>query len=168
MGIYFVLTFIIGLVFMAGTLALPSASIKYIAQYLAEGKQEKARSVVSRVLQMSLLTSLALGALIFVFAESISAMLFGTPEWTPLFHILAFASVFAIFNQQTSGFLQGLQKFRELAAVSLSQTVAANVVAIGLLYLGWGLFGVVYGWLTGFVVAALAGMILNVQIPRHL
>ncbi|UCE16261.1 MAG: flippase [Candidatus Bathyarchaeota archaeon] len=161
MGIYFILTFIMGLVFMAGTLALPSASTKYIAQYLAEGKLEKARSVVSSVLRITSLASLILGASLFIFAESISTILFGTSEWSFHFRILTFASVFAIFSQQVSGFLQGLQKFRELAAVSLSQTVVANVVAIGLLFLGQGLFGVIYGWLAGFVVSALMGMVLT-------
>jgi O-antigen/teichoic acid export membrane protein len=161
MGIYFVLVFVLGLVQIFGTFALRSASTKYIAQYIAEGRPEKARSVASRVLQITSLTSLILGTLLFLSAESISIIFFGTPKWTPLFQILAFASVFAIITPQMLGFLQGLQKFRELAAVSFSQTVARNVVGIGLLYLGWGLFGVVYGWLMGSVVAALAGFVLT-------
>jgi len=161
MGIYWVLVFVLGLVQIAGTLALHSASTKYIAQYLAEGKPEKARSVVSRVLQITLLTSLILGALLFISAESLSTALFGTSEWTPLFHILTFASIFSILSPQMSGFLQGLQKFREMAAVNLSQTLAANVLAIGLLYLGWGLFAVVYGWLVGSVVTTIIGLILT-------
>jgi len=161
MGIYFVLTFVTGLVFTAGTLALPSASTKYMAQYLAEGKPEKARSVVSRVLQITLLASLILGSLLFISAEFISTMLSGTPEWTPLFRVSAFSSAFAILLQQTYGFMQGLQKFREFAAVSLGHTVVQNFVGIGLLYLGLGLSGVVYGWLIGYVVAALAGLILT-------
>jgi len=161
MGIYFVLVFVLGLVQITGTLAFRSASTKYISQYLAEGRAKKARSVVSRVLQITLLASLILGALLFISAESLSTILFGTPEWTPLFQILAFASTFAILSPQMLGFLQGLQKFREFAAVSLSQTVTANVVGIGLLYLGWGLFAVVYGWLMGQVIAAIAGLILT-------
>jgi O-antigen/teichoic acid export membrane protein len=161
MGMYFVLTFILGLVKTAGTFALQSASTKYIAQYLAEGKPEKARSVASRVLQITLLTSLILGALLFISAESMSTILSGTPKWTPLFQILAFASIFAILNPQILGFLQGLQKFRELAAVNLTLSISQYGVAIGLLYLGWGLFGVVCGWLVGSVVVAVAGMILT-------
>jgi len=160
-GVYFVLTFIVGLVQIVGTFALQSASTKYIAQYLAEGKPRKATSVVSRVLQITLLTSLILGALLFVSAESISTALSGTTEWTPLFRNLAFTSVFAILVPQVLGFLQGLQRFREFAAVSLTQSVARCGVSIGLLYMGWGLFGVVYGWLTGFFVASLAGLILT-------
>jgi O-antigen/teichoic acid export membrane protein len=161
MGIYFVLVFVLGLVQIVGVFALRSASTKYIAQYIAEGRLEKARSVASRVLQITSLTSVILGVLLFLFAESVSTILFGTPKWTSLFQILALASVFAILTLPMLGFLQGLQKFRELAAVSLSQTIVKNVVGIGLLYLGWGLFGVVYGWLMGSVVAALAGFVLT-------
>ena len=160
-GIYFVLSFILGLVQTVGIFALPSASAKYIAHYLAEGKPEKARSVVSRVLQITLLTSLILGALLFISAEYISTILSGTPELTSLFRILAFTSIFGILSPQMIGFLQGLQKFREFAVVNLIQSIARYSVGIGLLYLGWGLFGVVYGWLAGSVVAALAGVILT-------
>ncbi len=84
----------------------------------------------------------------------------GTSEWVPIFHILAFTAMFGILAGQAMGFLQGMQKFREFAAVSLSQTIAQNLVGIGLLYLGGGLFGVAYGWLMGFLVAAVIGLIL--------
>lgn len=161
MGIFFVLSFVFGLVQIVGTFALPSASTKYIAHYLAEGKLGKARSVVSRVLQITLLTSLILGALLFISAEYISVILSSTSELTSLFHVLAFALIFAVLSPQMSGFLQGLQRFREFAIISLAQSIIRYSVSIGLLYLGWGLFGVVYGWLTSFVVATLAGMVLT-------
>ena len=146
---------------LAGTLSLQSASAKYIAQYLAEGRPEKASSVVSRVLQVTLLTSLILGALLFISAQPMSIIVSGTPEWTPVFQVLAFASTFAILTPQMLGFLQGLQKLRELAAVNLIQSVTKHAVAISLLYLGWGLFAVVYGLLVGFLVSVFAGLILT-------
>ncbi|NIP67430.1 MAG: oligosaccharide flippase family protein, partial [Desulfobacterales bacterium] len=85
----------------------------------------------------------------------------GTSEWASLFQILAFASFFAIFNPQMLGFLRGLQKFREYAAVRFTQSFIRHAVGIALLYLGWGLFGVVYGWLVGFVFTVFAGMTLT-------
>ena len=160
MGTYFVLVFVLGLVQVIGALALRSASTKYIAQYLAERSPEKARSVASRVLQVTSLTSLFLGVLLFLSAESISMVLLGASKWAPLFQILAFTAMFGILTGQVMGFLQGMQKFRELATVSLSQTLAQNLVGIGLLYLGWGLRGVAYGWLMGFLVAAVIGFVL--------
>ncbi|RLI44511.1 hypothetical protein DRO69_07200, partial [Candidatus Bathyarchaeota archaeon] len=57
MGIYALFAFLITLIQVLGTFALPSAAIKYIAQYLAEGNQAKARSVVARVLQICLTTA---------------------------------------------------------------------------------------------------------------
>jgi len=42
MGAFALLTFILTLAQIFGTLALPSAAIKYIAQYLAEGDSERA------------------------------------------------------------------------------------------------------------------------------
>ena len=105
MGVYAILTFIITLVQGFGTFALESASTKYIAQYTAEGEPKKARSVVARALQVSLIASVVLSMLLFVSAESLSTLLLGTFKWAALFRILAFASFFRILFTQTLGFL---------------------------------------------------------------
>jgi len=163
MGVYAILTFILTLVQVAGTFALPSASTKYIAQYVAEGDIENARSVVARVLQVSLPSSVVVFALLFVLAGRLSATLLGTTTRASLFQILALASFFMILYTQAMSFLQGLQRIREMAAVGLAYTVVEKSLAIPLLYAGWGLFSVVYGWLTGLLVASLAGLILSAR-----
>ena len=161
-GVYAILTFILALVQVFGTFALPSASTKYIAQYLAEEKPDKAKSVVARILQISLLTSVILGALLFVSAEWLSTMLLGTPIWAPLFRILTFTSIFTILQLQILSFLRGLQRIREMAVVSLTYTIVEKGLAIFLLvYLQWGLYSVVFGWLTGLIISSIAGLILT-------
>ena len=57
MGAFALLTFILSFAQAFATLALPSAAIKYIAQYLAERNSKKASAVANRVLQIGLLTS---------------------------------------------------------------------------------------------------------------
>jgi len=91
MGVYAILTFIIALAQVFGTFALESASTKYIAQYTSEGESRKARSVVARALQVSLIASVVLSTFLFVSAELLSMLLLGTRKWAPLFRILAFA-----------------------------------------------------------------------------
>jgi O-antigen/teichoic acid export membrane protein len=50
MGAYALLSFVLSFAQYFGTLSLQSAAVKYIAQYLAEGKVEKAKAVAVRVL----------------------------------------------------------------------------------------------------------------------
>jgi O-antigen/teichoic acid export membrane protein len=47
MGIFALLSFTLTLVPLLGTFALGPATVKYLAQYLAEGRLEKARAVVA-------------------------------------------------------------------------------------------------------------------------
>lgn len=163
MGVYAILTFIITLVQVFGTFALELASTKYIAQYTTEGASKKAKSVVARALQFSLIASAILSMLFFASAEWLSTLLLGTSKWAPLFRILAFAAFFKILFTQTLGFLQGLQRIREMAAINLAYTVMEKVLAIYLLYAGWELFGVIYSWLMGLILCSLIGLILTAR-----
>ncbi len=163
MGVYSILTFVLTLVQVFGTFALSSSAVKYIAQYVAEGHPEKARSVVTRVLQISLLTSMVLSAFLFFFAEWLSMLLLGTLIWAPLFRTLAFASFFTILHAQIGGFLQGAQRIGEMAALGFIYTVVDKLLAIYLLYTGWGLLGVVCSWLAGLGISSFAGLILTAR-----
>lgn len=164
MGIYALLTFIFALVQTFGGLALPFASTRYIAQYVAEGDMKKARSVVTRVLQISVLSSTLLFMLVFVPAEWLSVVLFGTAKEALLFRIVAFASILYIFNVQSNGFLRGLQRMGELAAVGLIFTAVEKIVAIYLLlYPRWGLYSVAIGWLSGYIISLVVSLILTAK-----
>ena len=162
-GVYAILTFIITLVQVFGTFALELASTKYIAQYTAEGASKKAKSVVARALQISLIASAISSMLLFASAEWLSTLLLATAKWAPLFRILAFASFFKILFTQTLGFLQALQRIREMAAINLAYTVVEKFLAIYLLYAGWELFGVIYSWLMGLILCSLIGLILTAR-----
>lgn len=163
MGIFFVLFFVLGLVQVFGAFALPSASTKYVSQYLAEGSAERARSVVARVLQFSLLTSTLLSVSLFFSIELMPTAVPGKSMWAPLFRILALTSFFVIFHFQFGGFLQGSQRMKELAVVNLANTIVDKCVAIYLLYMGNGLYSVVYGWLAGYLLSTLLGLVLTVK-----
>jgi len=164
MGVYALLSFILMLVQVLGGLALNFASTKYIAQYVAEEDMKKARSVVTRVLQICVLSSTLLFMLIFVPAEWLSAILFGTAEHALLFRIVAFASVLSIFNAQGGGFLRGLQRMGALAAVGLIFTAVEKIVAIYLLlYSGWGIYSVAYGWLFGLLISSAVSLVLTAR-----
>jgi len=130
-----------------GAFALPAAFTRYISRYLAEDRPERARSVVFRVAVFPV-ASAALSALLFVSAGWISQALSGTHTWTQLFQILALTSFYAMLFPQVGGFLQGLQRIREIATISLMNTVVERSAVLYLLYhlpLHMKLYGVVYG-----------------------
>jgi len=163
MGAFQLLSFILAFVQVFGTLALQSAAVKYIAQYLAEGDSEKARSVVARVLQLSLLASAIAFVSLFIPAEWVSSLMFGTATHALLFRLIALCSIFAILFTETIGFLQGMQKIFEAALIGLAYSITSAFVGVSLLYFGWRLYAVVFGWLAGFLISSIAGLILTVK-----
>ena len=104
MGIYFVLSFLLILIQAVGTFAFQSASAKYISQYIAQGNLEKARSAVSRVLQITLLVSLVSSMCLLIFSEQISWVLTSSNEWLALFRILAATCFFVILFRRYQDF----------------------------------------------------------------
>jgi len=163
MGVYALLSFIVALVQVFGTLALPSAAIKYVAQHLAEGNSNKAEAVVARVLQMSLLTSVIAFLALFVPAESVSTLMFGTDAHAILIRLVALCAVFTILNTQAVSFLQGMQRMSKVASINLAYTLIHTVVGIYLLGIGWGLYAVVLGWLAGLLLSSVLSLVLTTK-----
>jgi len=163
LGIFALIFFILSLPQVFGTFALQSVAGKYIPQYISEDSLDKAKSVVVRILQIGALASAVSFSAIFLSAEWLSAEMLGTTYYTEILRIVALTSVFNIFYVLVSGFLQGLQKIRDLALINLAYTVAQNFVGILLLLAGWRLYAVVYGWLTGLAIASATGVILTAK-----
>lgn len=163
MGIYALFVFMIALVQIISTFALPSAAIKYIAQYLAEENQAKAKSVVSRVLQICLTAATVAFFALFVPAEWLSTVMFGSSENALLFRIFAFACFFTILYTIVICFLKGLQKMRDVATLSLVYAVIQSALGAYLVYVGFGLFGIIFGWLGGLIIPSIAGLILTAK-----
>lgn len=163
MGAFALLSFILTSIQVFGTFALPYAATKYIAQYVAEGDLKKARAVVARVLQIGLLASAVAFVALFVLAEWVSSLLFGTADQALLLRLIALCFIFTNLNIEVSSFLQGIQRMRDVALVGIAYSVIHPLVGVFLLLSGWRLYAVVLAWLAGYFVASVAGIILTVK-----
>ena len=146
----------------AGSLALPSAVVKYVSEYMARSGVEGAKGVFWSVIRLG--TGLAAGASILCFAASgpLASYLLGGGEYAFLLSLLSLDVFLAMLLPFFLGALQGLQLFGRMAGVSLLNNVLRFSVAILGLWSGLGLVGVVYGWIVGDLVA----MILSVLVLR--
>jgi len=162
-GTFGVLTFALGLVQTLGLLSLQSASVKYIAQFIAEGDREKAKAVVTRILQVSVIISIAAFAVIFILSGWISTALSSSSliVQVSIVQVLAVASLFVLFFYQALGFLQGLQKLRDMALVNLLYTMIQYGLALVLVYLGFGVLGLIASWAVALVICAALALALT-------
>lgn len=163
MGVFALLVFVLALPATFGTLALNQAAVKYVPQYMAQNRPEKARSIVARLLQIGVISSSVALVLILIPAEGLCAILFNEIEYAPLLRIVGLASVFSLLYILVSCFLQGLQRMRDMAIIGFAYTLAQNAMGISLLYLGWRLYAVAYGWLTGLALGTVIGLIVTAR-----
>jgi O-antigen/teichoic acid export membrane protein len=163
MGAFALLSFVLVLAQTFGTFALSSAAVKYIAQYVGENALDKAKAVVARILQISLLVSVVAFVALFAPAEWLSTMLFGTAGNALLIRLLALCSIFAILYLEGASFLQGLQRMRDFAIAGLAYTFISTTIGIFLLLSGWRLLAVVIGWTVGYAVASIACLVLTAK-----
>lgn len=150
-GFFTLLSFITSFASTLGMLALTSASVRYIAHYLAERKEAEAKSVITRVLQVTMVTSLTIAIALLALSGMLSSV-FANSEGL-IFLLLPLSTAIQTFYSQTLGFLQGMQKLREISIISVFYTALQYSIAISLVYAGFGILGIVVSWLFGFAIA---------------
>jgi O-antigen/teichoic acid export membrane protein len=162
-GLFTMLSFILSMTSILGILALPSASTKFISQYLARGKVEEAQSIVTRVLQVALATSATIAISLFAFASVFSNVFSSS---VLVFQFLSCAVAIQIFYVQAQGFLRGLQKLREFAILGVFYTVVQYSIAILLVYAGFGVLGIAVSWLIALVFSCLIAIWVTFRYLR--
>lgn len=161
MGVYALLSFTFNLTPILGTFALPSAVVKYLAQYLAEGNSEKAKALITRLFQVWSITSLLAFILLFFPAELLSKFMFNSLEYAGLFRLLGFCAVFTILHSFMISCLQGMQRIKEVALISFISAALQSILGISFLLAGFGLLAVALSWLIGVTVSSLIGLTLT-------
>lgn len=163
MGVFIILTFILSLAQITTTFAFSSAAPKFIAQHIAEKQQEKASNVIFLILRVSVTASLLFSVIVFFMAEPLSNLFFGASSWVTHFQLTAVASFFTVLYIVTLSFVQGLQKMGRVAALGLIFVTSQAILGIFLLYHGYGLIGVLYGWIFGYALASFLGLIMTTR-----
>ncbi|MCL6495983.1 MAG: oligosaccharide flippase family protein [Ignavibacterium sp.] len=166
MGIFIVLSFILNLAQVVTTFAFSSAVPKFIAQHIAERQEDKAKEVIIRVLQVFFTAAILFSILLFVLADLLSFLFLGNYSWIFHFQLAVIASFFAALYIIVLSVLQGLQRIGKMAALSLIFVVSQASLGIFLLSLGFGLLGVLYGWIFGYAFACILGLLFSFKYVK--
>ena len=157
-GLFILATSIILFVQAFGNLGLPKAIDYFVPQYLSDGHYEQARGVIVTVTGVVLLSSGIVAGLI-VLSSGWIASAFDEPSLRIALLVLSVTVPFlAIYNTLLASFsaIKKL-KFRVYMRDVIRPTVRLTSTA-ALLLVGYGLLGVVGGYLVGLIVAIAAGI----------
>lgn len=159
-GLFVLATSIIHFVQAFASLGLPKAVDYFVPQYLQSGERGKARAVVLEVTMLVLLTSGITALVIFLLADRIGAA-FDEPSLAIALIVLTVTiPLLAIYNVLLASFnaIKRLQ-YRVYTRDIVRPTVRL-AGTVGLLFLGYGLLGVVGGYVLGLVAAIVVGVVL--------
>jgi len=158
MDVFAILNLFIAAAQTFGILALTSAAVKYIAQYLAEKQVDRAKSVASTVLKICLVAAILFSSILFFSAEWLSR-LFNAPSG--LFQVLALFTFLDVLYLALVSFLQGLQKMFSMSLIAFVFAGLQSLFGTVFILMGWDkLLSIVYGWIIGVFVSVLMSLTL--------
>ena len=131
---------------------VPRAVSKFVSH-----SPEKRDSIFQISFKLQLLLAFIFALLYIIFARNIAALLHDHSLTRYIVFLGVMVIPLALFSLQTSGYLNGLKLFREQALVKTIHAGARIVFTFLLVFLGWGIWGTLWGYL----LAILAGLLIS-------
>ncbi len=159
-GLFVLSTSVLHLTQVFASAGLHRAIDYYVPQYLARDEPGRARGVTIQVFGLLLLTSTVTGIGVFLAADTLAAA-FDEPGVATGLRMLAVAlPLLAIFNGLMASY-SGIKRLRYRVYVrDITRPTIRLVATVGLLLVGFGLVGIVGGYIIGLAVGILLGIVL--------
>jgi O-antigen/teichoic acid export membrane protein len=154
-GLLYTVISVVGVASMFATLGLPSSAARYVAEY-----SELDASQVPHILKLSVLFIVGFGvftAIILSVFNSQIASLMDEAAVAPLLFLAAIYVIFESLHKYVTGILQGLNEIALSAGINALAQIGRLVFAVGLVLLGFEVWGALAGYLLGFVLSATIG-----------
>ncbi|GAB6878962.1 hypothetical protein JCM17823_12360 [Halorubrum gandharaense] len=163
-GLFVLATSVMHLLQVFASAGLHRAIDYFVPQYLAAGEPGKARGVTLQVFGLLLFTSSLTGAAMYLGADWLAA-LFDEPALAAGLRMLAVAlPLLAVFNGLLAGY-NGIKRLQYRVYVrDLTRPTIRLLTTAALLVAGYGLLGIVGGYIVGLTASILLGGVL---LLRH-
>ncbi|MDD1751508.1 MAG: oligosaccharide flippase family protein [Methanotrichaceae archaeon] len=150
---------------------IPSAMIRYAAQYRAEDRATEVRSILLSGLIFEIALGLALTLVSLTLSDYLAVSVFDRPTIAPLIQIASFSILAGSLISAATAAFTGTDRLEVNSIMLICESVIKTALMIGLVYMGLSTSGAVIGFTTAAVIAGLIGMILTWSIykklPRH-
>ena len=159
-GLFVLSTSVLHLTQVFASAGLHRAIDYFVPQYLDRDEPGRARGVTIQVFTLLLLTSTVTGVGLFFAADTLAAA-FNEPGVATGLRMLAVAlPLLAIFNGLMASY-SGIKRLRYRVYVrDITRPTIRLIATVGLLLFGFGLVGIVGGYMIGLAVGILLGIVL--------
>ncbi|MCJ7431274.1 flippase [Candidatus Bathyarchaeota archaeon] len=140
---------------------------KFTASLKSKGETKRLARIIEYGLLLRASTGIAIFIINYVFADIFSSFFLQRPDLAFYIRIASTSILFqVIFSTATSAFV-GLDKTEYNALSANVQALAKTIISISLVLLGFGVAGAIIGYVTSYIVAAIAGIALLFLMIRE-
>jgi len=154
-GLLYTVISVVGVASMFATLGLPSSAARYVTEY-----SETDPAQVPKILKASVGFIIGFGlatAVVLVVFNTQIAELANEEAIAPLLFLAAVYVIFESLHQYLTSIFQGLNEIALSAVVTATAQIGRLVFAVGLVLVGFGVWGALAGYMLGFVLSVVIG-----------
>jgi O-antigen/teichoic acid export membrane protein len=144
------------------------AMIRFTAKYRAEGRLDEVRSVIFSGLVFEFASGLVLCLISFGLSDFIAGSVFNRPMLAPLMQIASFYILASGVISVVSAAFTGLERMALNSVMNICLSIIKTALIIGLVVLGFGTSGAVWGLVGATFLAGLIGLVLLLTIYKTL
>ena len=161
MGVTVVLTLTLGLAQVFTDLGFSGGLTKFVAEYIGKGVDYTFLSF-GAVLTKALVAGSA-AVLCFLAAPWLSGFLLKSGEYVFLFQLLSVNILTFCVRLTVNNLLWGVNRLREMSVFNVVSAFIGRTFAVGFLLCGFGLAGLIIGWILGELVCVILGALIIVR-----
>jgi len=161
MGVTVALTLVLGMAQVLSDLGFSGGLTKYVAEY--RGKEVDYTFMSFGAVLMKVLTAGSAAVLCFLMAPWLSGFLLKSGEYVFLFQLLSINLLTVCLSTTVNYLLLGVNRIREMAILGVVSAFVGKAFAVGFLVFGFGLVGLVIGWILGGLASIILGVLIVVR-----
>lgn len=168
MGVTVALTLTLSVAQLLSDLGFSSGLAKYIAEYRGKNADYSPLLFLGFLIKTSIAGSIAV--ICAMASQQLSELLLKSGEYAILFQLLSIYLLFTCINMTMNSFLLGLNKIEEMAILNVVATFTRQISVIALLMCGYGLAGLVTGWIFGdliYIILSASIVVKGKHVRKH-
>jgi O-antigen/teichoic acid export membrane protein len=156
-GLYSLSLALVSLLVLLSNMGIPSFLVRNMA--LLRG-DERAKEVASFAIRVSLLLSILLSLVGMAIAEPYSSHVLRRPDLSDYVRLAVLTIPFITACNLSSSILLGIGMAERSSTIPLFQSIFKLLISVTLVLFGLGVFGAIFGHLSGYIIAAIASFLL--------
>lgn len=148
-------------------LGISQGITKFTAELQSKAETEKIANIIKYGMILRSITGIGIFLINYIFSELFATILLQRPDLTSYVQLASSSILFqVIFTTATSAFV-GIDKTEYAAYTTNIQALAKTVISITLVLLGFSVAGAISGFITSYIISAIAAICLLAVILRN-